>query len=58
MKKTWNCSECKWFGEDGICDMCGFGYPYSVDNNGLTPKEVKNCNAYVYIDKEIKYENQ
>jgi len=43
----WDCKTCYHWYDDGTCDMCSYGYPYSIDNNGLKPKEVKDCNAYV-----------
>ena len=46
-----DCKECRWFSEDGTCDMCGYGFPYTIDNNGLRPQEVKDCTAYTVKDK-------
>jgi len=38
------CPLCDFFDKrDGTCDMCAWGHPTAIDNNGLTPEEVKNC---------------
>jgi len=43
-----NCETCYWWdSKDGTCDMCAYGHPYTIDNNGLKPEEVEQCNAYV-----------
>ena len=51
------CNSCQWFDrENGDCDHCAYGHQY-VDNNGLKPNEVKNCEVYVE-DESLKYEWQ
>jgi len=52
-RDTWHCPTCEWWYDDGTCDMCAYGYPYTIDNNGLKPEEVKKCNAYIDKYKEI-----
>lgn len=59
----WDCKTCYWWYGDGTCDMCAYGHPYTIDNNGLKPEEVKDCNAYVCkhtpeICRKIKAENE
>ena len=50
----WDCKTCYHFDKrDSTCDMCAYGHPIAIDNNGLKPEEVKDCNAYV-IDRGEK----
>ena len=38
------CPLCDFFDKrDGTCDMCAWGHPTAIDNNGLTPDKVKGC---------------
>jgi len=37
------CPTCYHFGKDGTCDMCAWGDPIAIDNNNLTPEQVKKC---------------
>ena len=51
------CNSCIWFDSgNGVCDHCGYGYPY-CDNNGLRPHEVKSCDIY-RENESLKYEWQ
>ena len=50
-RNQWDCESCYHLYHDGTCDMCAYGHPYTIDNNGLLPQEVKDCNAYVKDDK-------
>lgn len=51
MIPTWkdkdDCLKCMWYSKrDDDCDMCDYGYPYTINNHGKTPDEVTECNAY------------